>query len=170
MINYEIVLSDEFAEQAELFNRYDEISERHLRDALDGSLRGIQGLTRINMPVGVSGNARNSIDVEVKSLGGNVEGRVFSNIRSPYPYPLVIEFGRKPGRMPPPSALRLWVRRVINPPDRLINGVAYLVARAIGRKGIKGRYPLKKAVESSRVRVGMFFREALDRIAKEMEV
>ena len=51
-----------------------------------------------------------------------------------------------------------------------VNGIAYLVARAIGRRGIKGRYPLAKAVKSSMVRIGMLFREALDRISADMKV
>ena len=168
MISYEVILSDEFPEAIAALENYDAIANKHLTDAIDGSLRGIQGLTRINMPVGVSGQARNSIDVEVRPMGGAVSGRVFSTIRKPYPYPLVIEFGRKPGKMPPPSALRLWVQRVIKPPAKDLDGIAYLVARSIGRKGIKGRFPLAKAVNRSVTRIGMLFRTALDNIAKEM--
>jgi len=167
MISYEIVLSDEFKEAEALLAQYDKIADKHLKDAIEGSLKGIQGFTRVNMPV-FRGQARNSIDTETKSLGGVVEGRVFSNIQRPYPYPLVIEFGRRPGKMPPPSALRRWVELVIKPPSKDVNGIAYLVARAIGRRGIKGKEPLKKAVESSKTRIGMLFREALDRIAQEM--
>ena len=167
MIEYEITLSDEFKEAVDLLNQYDKIAEKHLKGALEGSVKGIQGLTRVNMPV-FRGQARNSIDTEVKGVGGVVEGRVFSNIRSPYPYPLVIEFGRKPGKMPPPSALRRWVTLVLRPPANKVNGIAFVIARAIGRRGIKAKEPLKKAVEASKVRVGMLFREALDRITNEM--
>ena len=169
MIEVEVELSPEFKKQIALFDQYEKIADKHLTQAMQGSLIGIQGLARSNAPV-FRGQLQNSISTSVKSVGPNIEGRVFSTIRSPYAYPLVMEFGRRPGKMPPPSALRRWVQLVIKPPGELVDGLAYIVARAIGRRGIKGRFFMKKAIESSKVRIGMLFREAVDRISKDMEV
>jgi len=169
VISYEVELSPEFAQQIEKLNAYDEIANRHLTSAIQGSVIGIQGLARVNAPVFQS-RLRNSIQAEVKTGGAAVVGRVFSDITSPYPYPLTVELGRKPGKMPPPDALKRWVQLVIKPPAASVNGIAYLVARSIGRRGIKGKFFMKRAVESSKVRIGMLFREALDRIANEMAV
>lgn len=69
------------------------------------------------------------------------------------PYSEVIEFGRRPGARPPPvSALIPWVQRKLmsagpsrNSKGRFINkmaqarSIAFLVARAIGKRGTPGR-------------------------------
>lgn len=78
------------------------------------------------------------------------------------PYADVIEFGRRPGAKPPPSkALIGWVMRNIGggvtkettkggvfstrvtkikrTADSKVAGIAYVIARAIGRRGIKGK-------------------------------
>jgi phage gpG-like protein len=47
-------------------------------------------------------------------------------------YGKYVEFGRKPGRMPPPSALIPWMKRHGIPAS-----AAFLVARAIAKRGIK---------------------------------
>ena len=53
----------------------------------------------------------------------------------------VMEHGRRPGRrMPPPRALFGWLRR-----HGIDQRAAFVVARAIGRRGIKGRFYMKAA-------------------------
>lgn len=55
----------------------------------------------------------------------------------------VQEFGRRAGRrMPPPRALLGWLRRHGIDPR-----AAFVVARAIGRRGLKGRFYMKAARE-----------------------
>ena len=49
-----------------------------------------------------------------------------------------VEFGRRPGgKFPPLDALRLWVERVISPPEKELDSVTYLVGRAIVRRGLR---------------------------------
>ena len=58
-------------------------------------------------------------------LGGELVGTVGPSAR----YGVFVEFGRRPGKMPPIAAIAPWARRHgMNP---------FLVARAIGRRGIK---------------------------------
>ncbi len=71
-----------------------------------------------------------SIAMEVNERKG--WARAYSNVK----YAVWVEGGRRPGARPPPaSALSGWVRRAGLPP-----GAAFAVARAIGRRGIRGRW------------------------------
>lgn len=84
------------------------------------------------------------------------------------------EGGRRPGKRPPPGALNLWVERVLgagriagkganasrtargrgsrrmkgNAREQAIKSAAFLVGRAIGKRGIKPRPFLRPAAEA----------------------
>lgn len=167
MISFEVETPDNLGKQVELLGKYDKISNRRLKQAADASTKIVQGAARQNAPV-FQARLRQSIDTEVREMGNMVQGRVFSPITKPYPYPLVMELGRKPGKMPPPSSLRRWVQLVIKPGADEVDGVAFLVARAIGRKGIKGRFFMRKAVQTSTTRISQFFQKAADLTAEDM--
>lgn len=77
----------------------------------------------------------NSITLQVQSLSVRVY--------SPLPYADAMESGRPPGRMPPPQALVGWMAR------HGMSGVSpFVLARAIARRGIKGRFFFQKAVQA----------------------
>ena len=62
-----------------------------------------------------------------------MQGRVYS---ADMPIKVAsVEHGRAPGRMPPIGPIELWLRRKAGVTDR---SAAFLVARAIGRRGTKG--------------------------------
>lgn len=62
------------------------------------------------------------------------------------PYASVIEYGRRVGATAPPtSALIPWVKRKLGVPDEKARSVAFLVAQAIQRNGIKGKHILENA-------------------------
>jgi hypothetical protein len=70
-----------------------------------------------------------------------------------------VEYGRRAGaRMPPPNALATWARRHggIDP---------FVLARSIGRKGIKARPFLHPALRSAEDKI----RSLLGAAAKEIE-
>jgi phage gpG-like protein len=65
-------------------------------------------------------------------------------IGSALPYAQAVEEGRRAGaRQPPMEALEDWANRQGIDPDAL-----YVIARAIGRRGIEGRLFLQRAYES----------------------
>lgn len=73
------------------------------------------------------------------------------------PYWKYVEYGRKAGKMPPIDAIAEWIRIKPIVPEP-INGkvpdtrqLAYLIARKIGREGLKGRKPLTNIVYSDAV-------------------
>lgn len=68
--------------------------------------------------------------------------RVFNSM----PYAAVVEEGRRPGaRQPPTDVLVPWVRRKLGVSRKEAKGVAFVVARAIGVRGIPGKHILKTA-------------------------
>jgi hypothetical protein len=161
---YDIDLSD-LEKQLKTLERYDEIAARHLTGAMQQSVIILEGSAREFAPV-YQGRLRQSIGSEVvrDAAPGSIVGRVGSSLRGEV-YPLVMELGRPPGKMPLVEALRRWAHLVLGD-----EGLAFVVARAIGRRGIKGRFFLKQAFEKNQARIGQFFTDALAALAKELAV
>lgn len=87
-----------------------------------------------------TGRTRASYTPEVRLQGNSVEGVVGSNLKTA----LWQETGTRP-HWPPIAALETWARR---------HGTeAFLVARAIARRGTKARKPLTRAFEDNRQRI-----------------
>jgi len=63
-------------------------------------------------------------------------------VSSRHPGAVAAEFGRRAGTPPPPaSALRDWAAR------HGLSGLEFVLARAIGQRGIKGRFFMRRARE-----------------------
>jgi phage gpG-like protein len=80
-------------------------------------------------------------------------------------YGAVVEFGRKAGaRMPPPSALIPWIRRhggSGNP-----EAAAFLLARAIAKRGIQPRSYMQKGYISAQRAINRIW----DRVGRSIEM
>jgi hypothetical protein len=88
-----------------------------------------------------TGALKRSIHSQAKPFSA----RIFSNLG----YAVPVEYGRgRNKRMPPPSALHGWLRRHGKPAS-----AAFVVARAIGRRGIKGRFFMRAAEEAIRAKL-----------------
>jgi hypothetical protein len=120
------------------------------------------------VPIGVSGNLRRSIHGKTNTVGSTIIGRVGSTMTREI-YPEIMEFGRRPGRMPPPSALERWVQIVLKVPAEEVKGVAFVVARSIGKKGIKGRAFMRKGWTKSKNSILGYFRKAVDDTVRELD-
>lgn len=151
-------------EQIEKLVKYEQIAALPLERAIFKSVVDMQGTARQEAPV-FRGILRNSIDTEVKDEGRlSIVGRVFSNLRSEV-YPAVMEAGRAPGSFPPIEPLKRWAHLVLGD-ERL----AYPVARAIARRGIKGRFFMKKAYDKNKTGILAHFKKALDEITEALSV
>lgn len=121
-----------------------------------------RGLTRSALLV--EGEAKRLVPVDTGNLRRTITHRVdsapiptFAQIGTNAPYALYVHEGRKAGKQPPVAALLGWARRhKANP---------YLVARAIGRRGVKGRPFLKNALTAVRGQID----SALQQAAREIE-
>ena len=143
--------------------------KKHMVKAMGKSVAVIEGEIKPLTLVGVSGNLRNSISGKVKEPGGRVKGIV--GIGAPLSvravYPSVMEFGRKPGPVPPGN-LERWVHLKLRVPTQKAAGVAFMVARSIARKGIKGKFMFKKGWAASERRVKGFFDKAVEDVVDDL--
>lgn len=133
------------------FQRAPELVSREMRATMDVAVGQIERVVVDNTPVGATGHARQSMTTDIQGSGIDLTGRVFSRDE---PVKIAsLETGRKPGKMPPISALELWVRRKFGG-DRQ---AAFLVARAIGRRGTRGAFMFRKAYESEKPKIERLF-------------
>lgn len=115
------------------------IHPEELRDAVRGSLFEsgalIEKEVRQRTPQGVGGTAsglRASMFSEMRETGPRFESITASSL----PYADPVEFGRRPGRMPPVKALIPWVERfIILKQGETAAGVAFVIAKAIAARG-----------------------------------
>lgn len=98
-----------------------------------------------------TGLLRGSITPSVSVGATEIKGVVGSNVK----YAPFMELGTRP-HWPPISALETWARR---------HGmVAFLVARAIARRGLKARKFLQRAFDENRGRIVQIFKDEVNRI------
>lgn len=155
-------------ELMKLFSNFKAVANRRLLQAMQKSVLTIENAVSPLAPVGVSGRLRGSIASEVEGVGSEIVGRVGSNLRDEV-YPKVMEHGREPGRMPPPEALERWVHLKLGVPTDEAPGVAFVVARNIARRGIKGRFFLRRGWEKAQKRVIEYFKRAQELIVKDLK-
>ena len=110
-------------------------------------------------PIGATGATRRGYSVQFSGMAGSSPRGAVVN---PISYFDFVDAGRRPGRMPPPAALLPGVATKwgIAPNDR--QRVAYLVARAIGRRGttgadmvVRGVDEVRRKADSELARVGL---------------
>lgn len=90
-----------------------------------------------------TGSLIQSVETTIRVNGSNIN--VFINLADHYKY---VEFGRKPGRFPPPNKIEAWIIQKPVIPHEDDNGklpttkqLAFLISRKIARDGIKpGNY------------------------------
>lgn len=129
--------------------------ERAMTGILSKAILFAERRAREGAPKDTSALARSLVS-EVKPLSA----RVFSTLN----YAMVIEEGRQAGaRMPPPEALRGWLRR---------HGsftTPFVLARSIARRGIKGRFFMRSAKEATEQQMPNYLNEAAQSIGREWE-
>jgi hypothetical protein len=96
---------------------FDEITTKHLE-----RLKLSIGQTIINKGLDDSGAAIDSLEVQGNKLLGN-------------DYIYFLDQGRGPGKFPPVTNIRDWVRRKLGVEDKEVNGISYVIGRKISREG-----------------------------------
>lgn len=168
MLEFSVEPSPEWDRVIDGMLSYDRLANRHLERAMSKSVKTIEGGARKTWPVGISGRSRNSLASTVFYEASDLVGVVGSTLGSEI-YPKVIETGRKPGsKAPPPGALDRWVELVLKVPANEIRGVAYLIGRKIARRGLVGKFPLRRAYFAARAKISSFFTVALADIVRDL--
>lgn len=120
---------------------------------LDGMRRAtllVQRDARRLAPVD-TGRLRASITPEIRQRGTTIQGVVGTNVV----YAAAVELGSRP-HYPPIAALQTWARR---------HGMnAFVLQRAIGRRGTKARRYFQQAFEQNRSRIVELLDDAVVRI------
>jgi hypothetical protein len=166
MPSYEIEIKG-LKELRQRIKQYPKIGGKHYRKAMQKSVVLIQKGVRPLTPV-FTGRLRDSIEWEIRGTGVNLVGVVGSTLKKEI-YPSVMEFGRKKGaKMPPPKKLERWVQLVLKVPKNEIKGIAFVVARAIGKRGIKGKRFMQKGYNKAKSKVNKNFKKALNDVVREL--
>lgn len=126
--------------------------------AMQDSAILIQSLAKSKAPV-FRGFLRVSIVQSLKEEGNRVVGEVGSAL----PYAPVIEFGKSAGWFPNLTDLKVWVRRKLGD-ERL----AFVVGRAIKRRGFRAQPYLGPAMEEAQPRVQLLFAARITQAIGEM--
>lgn len=176
MYELEVIDVTELNEQMAKLEAWDPDLQPFLEDAMKKSVTYLEGQVKVAVPVGVSGRHRKSIASEVNTFtagttrAGSVlsQGRVGSTIKGPSI--VALELGRKPGKMPPPSALVRWVHLKLGVPTEQAPGVAYTVARKIGRVGTKAVRMFQNALTAGLPIVRRLHANAVDKFIQTRQV
>lgn len=134
--------------------------EANMRQTMQASLLMVERDARRNAPQDTRRLA-GSITSDIRGTGLAIEGRVGPSVQ----YGRFVEFGRRPGRMPPPDALIGWVRRHSSARfarktasrEAELRSRAFMVARAIGRRGVRAQPYLRPAYDSNRAAIAALF-------------
>lgn len=140
------------------------VAERELRRALKQALKVITDDIRANIrgeDSFSSGALYRSIKDELFDERGTLRGRVFSTAA----HAVWVERGRRPGKQPPKEAILDWMRARGMEADP---AVAFLIARKIGREGIKARPFFQNAIDATAFEVGQIFERAAERVAARL--
>ncbi len=138
-------------------------AEAEARDSLEFALTTIRQAVQVRTPVNF-GHLRGSIDYDIYGKGVSLTGVV----ATPLMYGYYVEYGRRPGRMPPVTeAIELWARRKgIRFPGKTLHQTAFIIARAIARKGTKGHHMFRDGFKAVEDKVRAFMRGLPERILK----
>ena len=157
----------DLSEVEDLARAFDELPKklaRGINRAMHKAVTVVQGRVVVHTPVFL-GNLRGSIFTQVKGTPINVIGTVATNLV----YGAPVEFGRRPGRMPPVDALEMWVRRQLGVSGDEARSVAFVVARAIGRRGTKARKMFDKGSRESVQPVLKIFTNMVNEVIVEFD-
>jgi hypothetical protein len=98
------------------------------------------------------------------SIGTFIRGRplaIEGIVATPISYGVPVEYGRAAGKMPPVDAIEYWVKRKGIAPEGQERSVAFLIARAIGRRGTQGAHMFRDGFDASRPRIEQMFDQLL---------
>ncbi len=153
---------DDVIRELTRFNRVvgDEI-ERGMRLSMDVFHQAVIGFTPVN-----SGSLRGSIEANVKGSGVKYQGE----LTTPLPYGEAVEFGRKPGKPPPTAAIKMWVIRKGIATGAEADSVAFLIARAIGKRGTKGAFMFKRGFAQAKPAVLRYWQGVPARIIGKLNL
>lgn len=143
--------------------QFDSVLSNEARRTMQQSVDVVEAQVSAYTPVN-TGTLRAGTTTDIFGSGVDLKG-VISN---PLFYAAPVEYGRKPGRMPPVEAIQLWViRKGIASSDNA-KSVAFLIARAIGKRGTKGAFMFKRGYQAALPTVKALWNDLPRRVVKRL--
>ena len=134
------------------------VVEKHSHPAMQSSVDLVQRNVAPLTPSS-SGTLRGSLEGQVRGTGTDIKGLVKPGKFQTYF--AVQEYGRKSKKFPNINSIAARMG--------LDKNSAYLVARAIARRGTTGYKYMQRGWDKSHKGVNRYFREAIHKIARELE-
>jgi len=94
--------------------------------------------------------------------------RIWGLVGSPAAYGVPVEMGTKP-HFPPVAPLQHWVERKLGIGGKEAKAVAFLIARAIARRGTKGARMATRSVEKNEARIMAILERIGDDIVRQVQ-
>jgi hypothetical protein len=124
-----------------------------------------QRMVVADTPRGASGLLRGSTAIAMRGEPGRRSVSVFQSAF----YAPIVERGRRPGKRPPTDALVLWVVRKLGITDaKRARGVAFLIARKIGRVGTSGSAAFFKTLQRLEPIAAQRWQQLAERLRQRM--
>ncbi|TXH07873.1 MAG: hypothetical protein E6R04_11900 [Spirochaetes bacterium] len=136
---------------AAAFKKAPQIATKHLNDAIKKSLYLIEEKAKPETPVDLNFLRGAGYETSFGTLKGELKNTA--------PYAVFVHEGTRP-HFPPLDDIKPWADRHGIPP--------FLVARAISKKGTKGKPFFKDAIEKSEAEINRIFDDALIDITNEI--
>lgn len=154
-------------EQIARLARTDKEVKKELKRALGSGLKVVRSEVLPHVP-SYSGLTKRSFKSSIKPVNGYFQGRFYNKHKF---YLRMIDVGRSAGAPMPggggiPEKLSAWVIEKLNPAASEVRNTIFMVARAIGRRGIEGKNIMGPAWERSRERVITAFQLGVKRITE----
>jgi hypothetical protein len=154
-----------------LFNppKAKEMFDVQIRKAVNDITSAAKASIQMEAPVGGTSQLRNTI----RSIIGNNVGRVVTGVN----YAIWVEKGRRPGKQPPLAPLMRWLKSAPKGRAMLasmrqgrrritLRSAAFLIARAIGRRGTKENPFFTRGVDKVKPIVNRVSRSLMNSIKK----
>ena len=143
--------------------------DRYVLDELEATMRRsvdvIEAAVVQRTPTN-TGNLRQGWGTDVQRGVSAVKGEV----ANPVEYALWAEKGRAAGKWPPADPIEQWVKRKLQiSNEREIKQVAFLIRRAIGKRGTKGAQMAEKGLAAVRGQVELDFAAIPERVKQRVE-
>lgn len=140
------------------FRQAPDIVRQELDTFMHAATQHIQSEVQDRTPAAM-GTLRASIHGSVERMSDGVLGVV----GTAQPYAVPVELGSKP-HFPPVQALQDWVRVKLGKSGKEGRGIAFAIARKIGKKGTKGHFMFRDAFEANQNEVRRQFDATAARI------
>ena len=148
-----------------LTKKYPDASRAARRAKITEALMLLEREVKINTPYGAGPiHLRDTIHSKVNVAGRKVVGL----LGTPAQYGEPVELGTKP-HFPPVEPLKFWVEKKLGYSGEEAESVAFLIARAISRRGTKGAKMFKRAISDKEAAVERILQEIPAEIIKQVQ-